>query len=195
MRFHLGSIPNSPDFDPLPPWRQLREPSPWVMQLFALPIGVALALVTAFLWFVLTPLRSESLSLSVPAVVALFVGIIIVHELVHAAIHPLSGRSSHSILGFSPSQGMFYAFYDGQLSRNRFVAILLMPLAVMSFVPLTVAAVTQTAVGWIAFASILNALFACGDVFAAGLVLSQLPASAIVRNQGYYTFWKPEIEA
>ena len=194
MRFHCGPVPNSPDFDPSPPWRQLREPSPSVMQLFALPIGVGSALAMIFLWFLLTPLPRGSLSLSIPKIIGLFAGIIIVHELIHAAVHPMAGRSSHSILGWWPSHGLFYAVYGGEMTRNRFIAILVMPLLVISIVPLAVAAITQTAVGWIAFASILNALLACGDVFAIGLLLWQLPAKAIVRNQGYYTYWQPDKE-
>jgi len=31
-------------------------------------------------------------------------------------------------------------------------------------------------------------------VFAIGLLLWQLPAKAIVRNQGYYTYWQPDKE-
>jgi hypothetical protein len=46
---------------------------------------------------------------------------------VHALVHPMAGRSPHSILGFWSSLG-FYAHYDGEMSRNRLVAILLMPL-------------------------------------------------------------------
>jgi hypothetical protein len=42
----------------------------------------------------------------------------------------------------------------------------------------------------LAFISTLNALLACGDIFAVGLLLVQVPSNAIIRNQGWRTFWK-----
>jgi len=85
---------------------------------------------------------------------------------------------------------LFYAHYDGELTRNRFVAILLMPLLVISVLPLVVAAVIGASSGWVVFASSLNALMACGDILGAGMVLFQVPSAAIVRNQGWRTYWR-----
>jgi hypothetical protein len=93
------------------------------------------------------------------------------HELLHIAAHPAAGRSSQSIVGFWPSRVLFYAHYDGELTRNRFVAILLSS-------------------GWIAFISTFNAFLACVDVLGAGMVLFQIPATAVVRNQGWRTYWR-----
>ena len=128
--------------------------------------------------------------MSLPAFLVSFAGIVVVHELIHLAVHPMSGRSPHSIVGFGgPSTG-FYAHYDGELTRNRFVAILLAPLVVISFVPLLVAAVAQVTSGWVAFISAFNAFLACADILDAGLVLFQIPATAIVRQQGLRTYWR-----
>ena len=108
---------------------------------------------------------------------------VVVHELIHLVVHPMSGRSPNSIVGAGgPTTGV-YAHYAGEMTRNRFVAILLMPLVIISFVPLLVAAVAQVSSGWIAFISAFNAFLACGDILRAGLVLSQIPATAIVRQQ------------
>ena len=71
----------------------------------------------------------------------------------------------------------FYAHYDGEMSRNRLVAILLMPLLIISIVPLLVSAVTQVSSGWVAFVSAFNAFCACADMLQAGLVLFQIPAT------------------
>lgn len=127
---------------------------------------------------------------SLPAMLLAFVVITVVHELIHAVVHPMAGRSSHTVLGFWPSRILFYAHYDGELSRNRFVAILLMPLFVISIVPLVVAALVGASSGWVAFASSFNALMACVDILGAGLLLFQIPATAIVRNQGWKTYWR-----
>ena len=80
-----------------------------------------------------------------------FAGMGVVHELTHLLVHPMSGRSPHSIVGAGgPTTGV-YAHYAGEMTRNRLVAILLMPLVLISFVPLLVAAVAQVSPGWIAY--------------------------------------------
>ncbi len=192
MQFHVGAIPETPDFRPVSPWQSMREPQPWLMQMLALPIGIAMAGVVGFLWLVLTPLRDTSWTLSIPGFLLSFVGIVVVHELIHAVVHPAAGLSPHSVLGVWPSRGLFYAAYTGELSRNRFIWILLMPLLVMSWLPLAVAAAGQMASGWAVYISTLNALLACGDVLGAGMVWWQVPKSATVRNQGWQTYWRDD---
>jgi hypothetical protein len=190
MRFHLGAIPSSPDFVPDAPWRSLRQPSsPWLENLLALPIGVVAAAVVAALWFLVTPLRDITPAMSLPAFLLLFAGLVVVHELLHALVHPMAGCSPHSILGFWSSLGC-YAHYDGEMSRDRLVAILLMPLLILSIVPLLVSAVTQVSSGWVAFVSAFNALCACVDMLLAGSVLFQIPATAIVRFKSWRIFWR-----
>ena len=190
MRLHIGPIPESPDFTPDGSWKPLREPSPWMFQLLALPIGLAVAALFVFLWLRLTPLDNFEPSASLGMFLLNFAGIVVVHEFIHALIHPGNGRHRASILGLWPSKIVFYAHYDGEMTRNRFIAILIMPLLVMSILPLLVLAITQTASGWLAFISSFNALLACGDILATGMIWYQLPASATVRNQGWKTYWR-----
>jgi hypothetical protein len=190
MRFHLGAIPDSPDFVPDAPWRALRQaPSPMLENLLAQPIGIAAAVTVAALWFLVTPLRDITPAMSLLDFLLLFAGLVVVHELIHALVHPMAGLSPHSILGFWASLG-FYAHYDGKMSRNRLAAILLMPLLIISIVPLLVSAVTQISSGWIAFVSAFNALCACVDILLAGSVLVQIPSTAIVRFKSWRIFWK-----
>ena len=189
MRFHLGAIPSSPDFLPDASWRSLRQPSPWLEKLLLIPIGVVAAVVVAELWFLVTPLRDITSAVSLPAFVLSFAGMVVVHELIHALVHPMAGRSPHSILGFGPSVG-FYAHYNGELSRNRLVAILLMPILIISIVPLLVSAITQVSSGWAAIVSAFNAFCACADMLEAGLVLFQIPATGIVRYRSLRIYWR-----
>ena len=190
MRFHLGAIPSSPDFVPDAPWRSLRQaPSPWMENLLALPIGVVAAVIVAALWFLLTPLRDIMPAMSLPAFLLLFAGLVVVHEGIHALVHPMAGLSPRSILGFWASLG-FYAHYDGEMSRNRLVVILLMPLLTISIAPLLVSAVMQVSCGWVAFFSVFNFLCGCGDMLLAGLVFFQIPATAIVRFKSWRIFWR-----
>src|SRR2546423_10658335 len=182
MRFHVGAIPGSPDFVTDAPWRSLRQPSSiWKEHLLALPIGVVAAVTGAALWFLVTPLRDITPAISLPAFLLLFAGFGLAHELSHALVHQKAGLSRHSILGFWPSRVSFYVNYDGEMSRNRLVAILLMPLLTISIVPLLVSAVIRVSSGWVAFFSAFHFLSRCGDILLAGLVLLHVPATAIVR--------------
>ena len=191
MRMNFGAIPISPDFTPDAFWKPLRVPSPRMEKFVFLLVGIVAAVVVAVLWLAITPLQLQGVTsiISLPGFMVSFAGIVVVHELLHVAVHPMSGRSPHSILGFEPSAG-FYGHYDREMTRNRFIAILLMPLVVISFVPLLVAAVAQVTFGWVAFISAFNAFCACADILDAGLVLFQIPATTVVRQQGRRTYWR-----
>ena len=92
MRFHLGEIPESPDFVPDETWKTLREPSIWGMQLIAFPIAILSAGIIALLWISITPLlQPGTFKFLVPIGILLscFVSVLIIHELIHATIHPL----------------------------------------------------------------------------------------------------------
>jgi len=192
MRFHLGPIPSASDFVPDASWRPLRAPPPWLGNLLSLPIGVAAAAIVAGLWFLLTPLRMAPWREMIPALPAFlltFAGIVVVHEGIHALTHPMGGRSRHSVLGFWPSIG-FYANYAGELSRNRLVAILLMPILIISLLPLLVSAVMQVSSPWVAFVSAFNTFLACADLLDASLILGQIPTHRIARYHGWRIYWK-----
>ena len=218
MRLHIGAIPSSPDFNPDPLWKSLRYFSPWIEKLVVFPIGIVAAAVVAFLWFAFTPLEDVTPTISLPAFLVSFVGtvfwfayipllnvapsmslpaffvsvagVVVVHELLHAVVYPMSVGSSQTTVGFWPSGMMCYAHYDGELTRNRFLAVLLMPLIIISFVPLLVAAVAQVTSGWVAFISVFNVFGACGDVLIAGMVLFKIPATGIVCDQGGRFYWR-----
>jgi hypothetical protein len=159
------------------------------MQCFAVPLGIIACVIVGALWCFLTPLRNASFD-SLGTLFIALIALMPIHELIHAAVHPGSGMSDDSILGFWPSRLLLYAHYVRELSRTRFIVILLMPLLVISFVPLLACALTGRSSVLLAFTSIVNALGACGDIFAIGLLLFQVPSDARIRNQGYRTFWR-----
>jgi hypothetical protein len=199
MRFHIGAPPSSTDFAPDIDWRPLVEPSPCLLQVVALPIGLLVSGGVAWCWAQLLDTR---LNFSSPAALLRFVLLlvlafpllVVVHELVHAAIHPHMGRSPATIVGMWPTRMVFFAHYDGVLSRTRFLAIFVMPVLALTFVPLALWAILCPAaptVGWLlAWCGIWNALFSCGDLVGMVLVLAQVPGGATVRNQGWKTYWR-----
>jgi hypothetical protein len=82
MRFHFGAIPGSPEFVPDASWRSLRQPSPWLGNLLALPIGAVAAVVVTVLWFLVTPLRELSPAMSPPTFLLSFAGLVVGHMLI-----------------------------------------------------------------------------------------------------------------
>ena len=196
MRFHFGPIPD--EFTPDATWRPIREPGPWMFQLLAHPVGIGVAVLIGYCWsrLGLPPLTIKqgeaaafliALALSFPA-------LIVVHELIHAAIHPAFGRSSATVIGAWPRRLLFYAHYSGPLSRNRFLAIFAAPFLIITLLPLLVAMtgvlppMMRLAAAWF---STWNALFACGDIIGFALIAAQIPRDALVQNKGWQTYWKP----
>lgn len=162
------------------------------MQLLALPIGIGLLLMVGGLWIWATPLPTrffKSPGFPLIALVSL-VWLVLIHELIHAMVHPQGGKSHKTVVGFWPSRLLFYAHYDGELTRNRFIAILAMPTLVISLLPLAIALVTQHSHGLVAWLSSMNVLFACGDIFGILLLAFQVPSRAVCHNSGWRTFWR-----
>ncbi|HCC46984.1 MAG TPA: hypothetical protein DEQ38_02530 [Elusimicrobia bacterium] len=108
----------------------------------------------------------------------------LLHELVHISVHPGFGISERSILGVWPSKMVPFAYYNGELSLFRYLAIVVAPLIIISFVPMLVCGILGRASGLLAVISILNVLGSSGDIFMLGLIISQVPWSAKIRGQG-----------
>jgi len=188
VRWGVGPIPESGAFEPKQAgWGSLREPNPWLMQLLALPLGILTGLALALAFVRWTPMQwTHVTGLGVAAVLLLAIP---VHELVHALLHPGGGRTDRTLLGFWPRAGVFYAHYEGEMSRERFLATLVGPFCVLSIVPLAVATL-GVARGELAYLAILNGFGACGDLLGFLIALAQIPAGATVRNKGWRTYWR-----
>jgi hypothetical protein len=190
MKFHFGSIPDSHDFKPEEQgWVPLREPTPWIAQLMALPVAVITGLLLLFFWFFFTPLAQRVASPS--GLVLGWIPItVILHELMHALFHPGFGTTGESILGFWPQKLLLYAHYTGAVSRQRFVWILLAPFLVLSIFPLLVCMITEQATLSLFFVSLFNGLLACMDLLGTVLILIQVPYQAIARNKTWRTYYR-----
>jgi hypothetical protein len=94
---------------------------------------------------------------------------------------------------------LFYAHYQGAMSRNRFLVALAMPYIVLGLIPIPIIAVSQifgltslTSIA-LAYLSLIGSVLACGDAVGFGVVSLQIPSSAVVRNKGWKTYWKPGV--
>jgi hypothetical protein len=194
MRFHVGPIPENTTFHPEQDgWQPLKEPTIWMAQLLAVPVAMVAFFVVMLAWWILTPSELQARTRAAVRLFALpaFLIILPIHEYVHARFHPLGGESPATLYGFWPSKLALYAHYDDEVSRNRYLTILIAPFVALTIVPLVICAAFSVAPPVVIALTTMNCLGAALDLFGVGLIGLQLPASAILRNKGYRTWWKP----
>jgi hypothetical protein len=194
VKFRLGAVPSDPEFRPeAAGWRPIREPGPVAVQLIALPVAAAALLLVGGLLAVAAPGAELSGDLLVALVVLALLTPL--HEMGHAFLTPRFGTTARTLIGFWPTRLLFYAFYDGSLSRGRHLLVSVAPLLLLSALPiglLALGAARESAAGQsaLAFLAFVNSAVSSGDVVGATLVLVQVPRSAEVRFGGWRTYWR-----
>ena len=81
-----------------------------------------------------------------------------------------------------------YAFWLGEWSRTRFIACLLAPAVLLTAALLTLQTAAPSAA--VPVITALHLLFCGPDIVFAGLLLTKVPSGAMLRNQGYQTYWR-----
>ena len=190
MKFVLGPIPDDQAFQPeAEGWRPLKEPDPILLNVLAIPVAaVTMLLLILFIRF-FTPMKLEEVLR--PFLVA-FLIIIPIHEFVHAFLTPRMGLTRETVIGFWPARILFYAFYLGELSRERFLIVLLGPALVITVLPLAVIAALQINAPILASAAVANGLGAAGDLVGLFVLGWQIPRGAVVKNKGWRSYWRRE---
>ncbi|MFA5193474.1 MAG: metalloprotease family protein, partial [Verrucomicrobiia bacterium] len=128
------------------------------MQIIALPLCVVIAGLLGGILHYVAPrgiCGHGSVSFSGPDVLILLGGMvavvvlfIAVHEMIHALVHPAQGRTDKTIIGIWLSRLLFYAHYEGVLSRTRFLAVFAAPLVVLSLCPIPLIALLDAWGKW-----------------------------------------------
>lgn len=202
MRFHIGAIPNDPQFDPdAEGWNSFNEPGPWTIQLVTIPIAVVVAIFLMVCFNAVIPraIYQSKLVLLVFEIWQPFLAIVLLvplHEFIHALCYPKIGLSDETMIGVWPQKVLIYAFYKGTMTRARFIFTMLTPFGLLSFLPVAVVAAISEPQKYPEFLtflivlSILNGIASCGDILGVALVLWRIPRSAIIRNQGWKSYWK-----
>jgi hypothetical protein len=203
MRFHVGKVDPNPGFDPgQGDWRKIREPGMGWYYLLGLPLAavtvgcLSVAIAAAGKASHPIVIRTANVSLARVAGVLLlaiggFVALLVVHEGIHLLAHPGNGRSRDSIVGVWPSRAVFYAHYDGEISRNRFILMVALPFLALSVAPVALFWAVGTVYLWLVFVVLLNGIASCFDLLVIAICLAQVPARAVLRNRGWDTYWKP----
>jgi hypothetical protein len=191
MRFHFGAIPENTDFDPeAEGWADIREPGPCLIQFLAIPLVFIILILLGSLFYLVWP--PGSVTASTTLIVVFGLALFPVHELLHAIYFPEGLRSPNTLIGFWPARLVFYAHYEGEMSRNRFLAMFFIPFFGLSLVPVAIIALFQWPSLELALLSLVNGGAASADLIGILLIGLQIPRSAIVRNRGWRTYWKLE---
>jgi hypothetical protein len=202
MLFHIGPIPPNPEFHPEKGgWQKIRELPFILFLLLALPIAVLIAIgVFAALSTIEDPsarivIRPGSLNwMSVTKAaffgITGFLALILVHEAIHVLGYPGMGSSQETIVGVWPSRGLAYAYYGGEIARSQFILMLALPFLTLTVLPLVVCMITQRVPFWVAFVALVNGIGSCMDLLVIVYVLVMTPRDAILRNNGWDTYWR-----
>jgi hypothetical protein len=206
MRVHLGNIPEITGSDPeAQGLHVIRSPSSSLSHLLASLTGLFLLVMPITgLCLVLSTFAIPNPDLDpnyVPPVAwgAAFLAMlsfIPLHELLHLIWHPRFGTSDQSILVIWPSRLQFGVYYEGCMSRTRWLLMRIAPFVFLSIFPAVFIAIFQ----YVAFSHItktfievvmvLNTVGSGADVAAIFLVLSQVPHSASLRFREGKAYWQ-----
>ncbi len=188
MRFAPVTI-GRPSVDPYDArWRSLHQPDAELAHLLTFPLAFVAGTAVLVLWLVLAPfapVRPEFVQL-----ITVFAVLVPLHELTHAATFPRGTGAGRTTIAFSLRGPRLSAEYDGTLSQARLVTTLLMPMIVISLLPVLATALLGRASTSLALLSLINAVVSSGDLLVAILVLAQVPPAALVRIKGGEILWQ-----
>jgi hypothetical protein len=103
------------------------------------------------------------------------------HEFVHALAAPSFGFTDKSVIGVWPAGGVAYSHYEGEMSRGRWILMLLTPFLTLSVLPFAAAAVAGWHSPYLAALSLVNVVGSYVDLYYAGRLFLKVPAGAFVR--------------
>ncbi len=205
MQFHFGNVPAIEGFQPEAEGLQrIGGPKGRMSILLASVAGLAL------LVLVITPLclilsyfalpGTEDPASRVPGpwqgVVLALLLYIPLHELLHLVLHPGMGRTNQSILVIWPKKLQFGVYYEGCMSRGRWLMMRAAPFVALSLIPAVFLGLFQYVPINHIFRTFLEVtlvvnVVGCGaDVAAMWIVARQVPRSGVMCFRGGRAYWK-----
>jgi hypothetical protein len=185
-------------------WQTIRSPAGRWGYLLAMLVGLVIlngvCLLQALWSFVIGDLSgyataAQSTSPWV-AVVLVLVAYIPLHEALHLLGQPGWGRSDQSVVILWPAKLRFGVYYEGCMSRRRWLAMRLVPVVALSVLPAALLALmklwplnVELEIG-LQVLMLVNAVGSGGDVVAAALVLRQVPRGGELCFRGGRAYWR-----
>lgn len=206
MRVHFGNLTGIAGFDPAAEGlHDIRGPKATLSHFVASLTGLFLLVVPITgLCLVLSMFAIPNPNVDpnyVPpvhwgAVVAACLSYIPLHELLHLVWHPRFGISDQSILVIWPTKLLFGVYYEGCMSRTRWLLMRLAPFVFLSVIPAAFIAIfqyvafTHASKTYLEVMLCLNGVGSGADVAGMFLVLSQVPRSASLCFRGGRAYWR-----
>ena len=184
-------------------WHRIHSPS---SRLGCLLAGLAgfLFPTALFLWLIVMSLLALPRGADAPADLSTPWGAVAwalllyipMHELLHAVWHPQQGLSPQTIAIVWPAKLRFGVYYEGCMTRRRWLVMRMAPFVALSVVPAGVLAVLQYVSAPLAvqvFLQVLmlvNGIGSGGDIVALMWVCAQVPASSQICTLGGKAYWR-----
>jgi hypothetical protein len=208
MRLHFGDMPAAAGSRPAAEgWHRIRSPGSRLGYLLAGLAGLAfpgiLIVTLSILSFLTAPagypaVPDDGLSRWGGVVLALIL-FVPLHELVHALWHPGGGSSSQTVLVLWPAKLRFGVYYEGCMTRRRWLGMRLAPLFLLSVLPAILLALFY----WFPVAYplqvffevllLMNGIGSGGDIIAVIWVLCQVPAGAEICFADGKAYWRSRL--
>jgi hypothetical protein len=205
MRLQLGEVTRKEEFfQPTEDWHTIQSPILKVGYWLAAAIGLTFV---CGLWVMLGMWSSvvgerggiaNAGDSANPWIVTIIVLVLFIplHELVHLISQPQWGASSRSVVVFWPARLRFGVYYEGCMSRRRWLGMRMAPFAILTLLPVCVLALLQFVpqivdleIG-LFILMVVNTLGSGGDVIAALAVMTQVPRSAQLCFQDGRAYWR-----
>jgi hypothetical protein len=205
MRLHFGDLSKTEEASPeTQGWQVIR--SPLARHGYRLAALAGFALLVG-LWVGLTLLSSVvggkglatagDSTMTWAVVLVVLVTFIPLHEFLHLLGQPEWGRPDRSVLVVWPAKLRLGIYYEGCMSRRRWLGMRLAPLLALSVLPAGLLILSQVQplsveleIG-LQVLMVVNALGSGGDLLAVWLVLAQVPPSGQLCFREGRAYWRP----
>jgi hypothetical protein len=205
VRILWGSPPVKPiSATPSDAGISIRQPGKWTGAILAMLAGILLLAVPAVVLFVFSLLHPGLQSASAGkmdagAWIAVLLGFflcIAAHEFLHAVWYPDSGRSDSTVLFLGLRKLQFGVYYEGCVSRTRWLVMRLFPILGLTILPLVFwliayGGLTNAEEAFLMVLVITNSLGSGADLAAALIVLVQVPPAGTLNFYRGRAYWLP----
>lgn len=132
-------------------------------------------------------------SLSIGSVLFIFIILIPIHEIAHLIGFPDHGFSDKSYIFILFRKFCCYAYYQGPLSRNRFLLISASPIVLLTLLPVLFFFIfLEDKPLWLLYVSAFNLSFSVLDMINIYYLLRLIPRKAIIRHHRGKRYWRTE---
>lgn len=204
MRLIFGNVPGGQALSAEEGWYRIHSPSSRLGFVLAAVVGLAFPLVLCAWLSAVEALVARvavgGVGVETPmpwgAQVLALLLFIPLHELLHAVWHPRLGLSPQTALVIWPTKLRFGVYYDGCMTRRRWLAMRLAPFFFLTVVPIGFLTLFKFAPApyaldlFLQVLFLVNAIGSGGDIVAAIWVLRQVPPGARVCFHGGKAYWR-----